>query len=328
MRGRPTFPASRPSPRAFTLVELLVVIAIIGILISLLLPAVQSAREAARTAQCSNNLKQIDLAVLTYESAWETFPIDIPEDPCGATNVVATGVGWMVRILPYIEQQGLYDSMKIDGPLYSGQGIVNNDPQTRAAIATAVTAYYCPSDNAMGKTRNDCYDASGAYQPPVPFAVTNYVGVAGPCTVGAVYATSFPNDALYPYCNDWCARKINCAGSFWRHNYLAPVTIASFRDGTSNTYVIGETVPEIDVFKVWALANGSHSFTSIPLNYVEPGMAGVWGVPDDMGFHSRHPGGANFAWADGHVSWINDMIDLTTYRGLSTRAGGEIVSPP
>ena len=95
--------------------ELLVVIAIIGILISLLLPAVQSAREAARTAQCSNKLKQIDLAVLTYESAWETFPIDIPEDPCGETNVVATGVGWMVRILPYIEQQGLYDTMKIDG---------------------------------------------------------------------------------------------------------------------------------------------------------------------------------------------------------------------
>ena len=81
--------------------------------------------------QCQNNLKQISLGVLHYENKWAMLPIDIPEDPCGDTKVVATGVSWMVRLLPYIEQQGLYDSMKIDGPVANGQGIITNDPLTR-----------------------------------------------------------------------------------------------------------------------------------------------------------------------------------------------------
>ena len=144
---------------------------------------------------------------------------------------------------------------------------------------------------------------------------------------------SFPN-ADYPYCNNWCVRKINCAGCFWRHSYRAPVTMASFRDGTSNTCIVGETLPDIDVFRVWALANGSIAFTSIPLNYVDyangfnPDGTAKWGYTDHFGFHSRHPGGANFTWGDGRVAWISDTIDLAAYRGLSTRAGGEVVSPP
>ena len=91
---------------------------------------------------------------------------------------------------------------------------------------------------------------------------------------------------------------------------------------------MGETVPEIDVFRVWALSNGSGIASSVPLNYVEPNEIGVWGYANDCGFHSRHPGGANFTWADGRVAWISDSIDLTTYEALSTRAGGEVVSPP
>ena len=176
----------------FTLVELLVVMTIIGILMALLLPAVQSAREATRRSQCTNNLKQIGLAVLNYEAAWGVFPISIPEDPCSLDNIVPTGVGWMVRLLPYIELQSLYISMKTDGPVPSGQGICTNDPDTRTAIATAVATYYCPSDNAMGKTRNDLYGTIGITGGPVPFAVANYAGVVGPCTVSAIGAPASP----------------------------------------------------------------------------------------------------------------------------------------
>ena len=112
------------------------------------------------------------------------------------------------------------------------------------------------------------------------------------------------------------------------------MTIASFADGTSSTFIVGETIPEIDVFKVWAISNGSISYTSIPLNYVDytngfnPDGTAQWGFTDHFGFHSRHPGGANFTWGDGRISWISDSIDLAAYRGLSTRAGGEVVSPP
>ncbi len=157
----------------FTLVELLVVIAIIGILIALLLPAVQAAREAARRLQCSNNLRQIALAVLNYEAQLGTFPVSIHHSSQG--GVVGTGMSWMIGILPFMEQQALYDSLKIEGNAQAGLGVFT--PQNHEFIRQSIPGYCCPSDDAVGKVKTDVWNAVPA---DLPLATLNYVGVMGP----------------------------------------------------------------------------------------------------------------------------------------------------
>jgi prepilin-type N-terminal cleavage/methylation domain-containing protein/prepilin-type processing-associated H-X9-DG protein len=313
------------SKSGFTLVELLVVITIVAVLIALLLPAVQAAREAARRLQCLNHLKQISLGVLHYESQWSCMPIDIPENECGDPKVVPTGVSWMVRILPFVEQQSLYNAMKLDGKVSDQKGIITNDKKTRAAIATAIPLYYCPSDTAMGKLTTDCWSDSGIIAAlHIPFAQTNYQGVSGPSVdIDQTDVSKFPGAT--PYCNNWCNYKRHCLDWIWRHSYMTPVKLLSFTDGTSKTLLVGENVPDIDPFAVWALSNGSHSYGGIPLNYIGS-AAGNWQEADNLGFHSRHAGGVQFSWVDGHVSWISDTVDMAAFRAFCTRGGGETVS--
>ncbi len=295
----------KQGPSGFTLVELLVVITIIGILIALLLPAVQSAREAARRLQCSNNLKQIGLAVLNYENQYGVFPINIAHYQ--EAGVDGNGMSWLIGILPFIEQQALFDSMTLEGRVDQGLGVMREE--NREAIKTPVDAYYCPSDDARGTVKTDVWLVVGT-----PFATTNYCGVMGPHNLGNCSIWGGLAD-----CHNYSAyRKRECAGSFWRHSHLAPVTVTSFRDGTSNTMIAGEVLPKYGG-RVWALSNGPNISTHMPLNYTDP--LGHW--RNIEGFRSRHPGGANFAFADGHVSFISETINTDTYRALSTRAGGE-----
>ena len=102
--------------------------------------------------------------------------------------------------------------------------------------------------------------------------------------------------------------------------------MGSFEDGTSNTIIAGEVVPEYDHFKVWAFANSAFAFSHAPINYVDPEQVGIWLALDQMGFHSRHPGAAQFVKGDGSVALLTDTVDLAVLRGLSTRAGSEIVN--
>jgi prepilin-type N-terminal cleavage/methylation domain-containing protein/prepilin-type processing-associated H-X9-DG protein len=303
---------------AFTLVELLVVITIIGILVALLLPAVQAAREAARQLRCSNNLKQIALGVLDYESQFGMFPISIAHYQESNWPGDGNGLSWMVGILPFVEQQGLFNSINFRGRVSDNLGMLR--PENRTVIKTALPLYYCPSDQSVGVMKTNVW----LVPPDVPFATTNYAGVLGPHNLG--------NASIFgglPDCHNYSSYgKPECAGTFWRHSHLSPVKMRSFTDGTSNTIAVGEVLPEYDDFKYWALSDGMWASTHAPLNWM-PGVNQPWsGWPDQMGFRSRHPNGANFACADGHVTFLAQTISAAIYRGLSTRAGGEIVAAP
>jgi prepilin-type N-terminal cleavage/methylation domain-containing protein/prepilin-type processing-associated H-X9-DG protein len=301
--------------RGFTLIELLVVVAIIGVLIALLLPAVQKVREAANRARCSNNLRQIAIAVLNYESNHGCFPVQHPHYQENGSD--GTGLGWMVSILPYVEQGPLHATLNWSGPVSSGQGMIRT--QNRPALQTPLTIYLCPSDS---KSRDKLFTDVWLI-PNIPFATNNYAGVIGPINYG--------NGSLFggvPDCHNFnIYGKPECPGTFWRHSYMSPVQLKSFTDGTSSTTIIGEVVPEYDSFTYWALSNGSNKSTGPPLNWV-PSPNNPWsGWANQLGFRSRHPGGGYFAFGDGHVDFINETISATIYRAMSTRYGGEVVTP-
>ncbi|MEA1951037.1 MAG: DUF1559 domain-containing protein [Planctomycetota bacterium] len=301
----------------FTLVELLVVIAIIGILIALLLPAVQAAREAARRMNCSSNLKQISLGCLSYESTFGAMPVstsfvDFPDTP-------GTGASWMLTLLPYIEQQPLYDSMYIDGGIYADRGI--KDPVNRGAIKTSIATYCCPSDDSLGKTTTSAY-----LFPDIELGVTSYAGVIGPHSIwGGIYSIWKGEPSCFDKWDHQAGRR--CWGTFWRYNVIEPVTLADFPDGLSHTITVGETYPfgAAKHFS-WPYSNDCWKSTYAPLNWIPPDQASLANWPDHMGFRSKHPGGAHFAWGDGHVSFLDAEIDMKTYQALSTRNQGEIVT--
>ena len=300
----------------FTLVELLVVIAIIGVLIALLLPAVQAAREAARRTHCTNSLKQMGIGLHNYELTVGTFPAQYPhypEPPSGD----GSGLSWMIGILPHVELQTLYDSMNLKGDVQRGEGVIRK--QNRPVIRMSLPLYFCPSDESVGKIVTDAWLASG-----VELALTNYAGVIGPHNLGNASLFGGLKD-----CHNYGLYGFKeCTGTFWRHSYMAPPKLATFTDGTSSTVVVGEVLPEFDSFKYWALSNGCWASTHAPINFT-PNPNSPWGDwSNQIGFRSRHPGGANFLFADGHVSMLKEIIDQRTYRGLSTRGLGELVGEP
>jgi prepilin-type N-terminal cleavage/methylation domain-containing protein/prepilin-type processing-associated H-X9-DG protein len=332
--------------KAFTLVELLVVIAIIGVLVALLLPAVQAAREAARRMQCVNNEKQIALALLSYEGSNKEFPAarlgtdsgGVTQADCGNGDIVTipttgplafSGASALVMILPYMEQQALFDALQakkyeIWGPNTTWQ---NAHASIIPALAMRPDSYACPSDRIF---ESFAQWAHGLPVGTINVAAGSYANVLG---------TQSPNQdrAIIKFCGD---------GVFM---YYRRFRIAEITDGLSNTIFLGETRdghstgidPMDGVTKtlnsnIWSNGNRMQSTmrtTATPINTI-PGLDGGAGRVAELdgsavsngGFSSYHPSGANFAFGDGHVAFIEDGIDLTTYKTLATRAGDNITT--
>jgi prepilin-type N-terminal cleavage/methylation domain-containing protein/prepilin-type processing-associated H-X9-DG protein len=281
---------------AFTLVELLVVIAVIGILIALLLPAVQAAREAGRATSCKNNLKQIGLALHNYHDVMGQLPAGwLAEQPEGVP-----GWGWASAILPQMEQTNL------DGQILRGLSI--EDPYHKTVRETLIKSYVCPSDGSRPKIfgigtggfpGDDVDQASPLFQ----VARSNYVGVFG--TFELEDAPSAGNGVFF-------------------HN--SEVLFASIADGLSNTFLIGERDSRLGS-SVWT---GMISQANEPMARVVGITDHTPNTPtrhfDD--FSSLHPGGVHFLMADGSVRRYDDGIDETVYRAMATRDGKEAVPAP
>lgn len=299
---------------AFTLVELLVVIAIIGILVGLLLPAVQAAREAARRMQCSNNLKQLGLAALNYESSYKTFPSSFTlARPLvvANNNRLVEAWGWTVSVMPFVEQGNLYNQLGASQMSLSdvlakrNPSLLNPMPLLQQNIGT----FRCPSDAGEGIAKAARHFGGGEgtvaggwgnWQP----GLTNYISNRGtrdqPQTV-----------------ND-------CWGMYMENIYIK---ISGCTDGTSNTFAFGERDSQYGRAGTWCgvrnpRGNGSsspnhergiYSITAVvrpPLNSTDPPH--LWNYERrgaGAGFSSLHTGGAQFVFVDGSVHFISQNID-------------------
>jgi prepilin-type N-terminal cleavage/methylation domain-containing protein len=326
--------SSRSRCAGFTLIELLVVIAIIAILIGLLVPAVQKVRDAAAMTDCRNRIKQLALACHNYHDQYKALPRNgAPNNPGTGNNNGAGCCGpgdarwsWLARLLPYIEQQALYQQA----------GIPTTAPAKSAAaqavIARPVQAFFCPADHAQDTPPRSGNPNSGPYLAHV----TNYKGVMGSMWCYGKYQNNCPagpnpvpdasmgipgGNSMY-----WGLDKSD--GIFSRADIHWPVRLNNITDGTSNTLMIGEDLPEYDEWNDWWSSNGAIGTCAIPLNYNEGDPSyGDW--PNLYSFRSKHPGGiVIFAAADGSVHNIAESISIIVYRQLATIAGGEPVVIP
>ena len=357
MRFRVLFSARRSSHmnaqrhRAFTLVELLVVIAIIGVLVALLLPAVQAAREAARRSQCLNNLKQIGLAAQNYHSANQTFPYGV---------VNHEGSMWSLYLAPYMEQQSVKNLVTIGKFTIKSDGNVDvqdefnwacDSPYDSAAIAsvpgnknliaceTPVSVYQCPS---AGFNANGQYDTSKDAWIVMKRQPSSYIGNASGLIIGQ-------NGNLEP---DPLNRHTKMKGLDGVLFGLSKIGTKHILDGTSNTLFVGEafhdweaveqrgTRPEsslgnrqdhwyfgsddIDTTDSFDPSEGLGS-TGVPMNLQKPGVDQC-ASPNSkecqnlqISFGSVHPGGANGLNCDGSIAFINEDIDSSVWSAMGTR---------
>ena len=308
----------------FTLVELLVVIAIIGILIALLLPAVQAAREAARRMQCSNNLKQFGLGAHNYVSTHGVFP------PAGLANT--SRISFIAILLPYMEQTQIFEQI-------STETVWERGSANRMVRRTPLPYAACPS--AVSDRANWAYSITGGYLPGDNSEyTTHYQGVAG--AAGRVAFTPVNSAEVYP---------TNGGGAsigFFSDNGIFPikelVSINDVSDGTSQTFMIGELCWHKGEYEPWlggysagganaiACSNMRYAFREHFRNLSSQKSYGMYD-PDypespnitDTSFGGPHPGGCQFARADGSAQFISDSVSLDILKAMATRNRGEAI---
>jgi prepilin-type N-terminal cleavage/methylation domain-containing protein/prepilin-type processing-associated H-X9-DG protein len=341
--------------RGFTLIELLVVIAIIAILIGLLVPAVQKVREAAARAQCQSQLKQLALACHTYHDSYKVLPQNYGGNlGWGNGNLTQGSWSWIAMILPYIEQAALYNNGNIGAKNGNGAPTTTWTNAGGQQMAQAqIPILRCPSDPDYRQMLfTSCADVGGG--PYGGLSISNYKGVCGanwewgnalwnPGWLGAnngMPGTSFTTPSGQ---TQYGLDAGN--GVLWRSNGPGGAnqggfgatgqqyTLLSIRDGTSNTFMLGEDLPSHSQWcGAWFYANNvSGTCAMPPNNYVDSGTAD-W--PDNYGFASGHNGGLNFAMCDGSVQFISNNITSYAngpnapgvYQALATRSGGETVN--
>ncbi len=319
----PSIGVRRRQVRGFTLVELLVVIAIIGVLVGLLLPAVQAAREAARRMSCSNNLKQLALSCQNYHDAYHKLP---PGSWDGQYAVTSRGYSWLTKVFPFIEQENLYDAIGAGGGMnaLTMDSLVNNI----VIRQTPIPALRCPSDVAPDISP-DCtngFNASGGSAPTSYKGVSGYNWAWGGLDINTGGSGSNNGLDIGNGCFDRLMIPINGTSSSANTVAMRDVT-----DGTSNTFLVGESSNKISAHTgAWAHFNHTTGTCAFPPNYKQANGT-LWPIGDwghNYTFHSYHPGGAQFALVDGSVKFIPDTIDLTLYRHLASKGGDEVVTLP
>jgi prepilin-type N-terminal cleavage/methylation domain-containing protein/prepilin-type processing-associated H-X9-DG protein len=330
MKNRTPLHDAARAVRGFTLIELLVVIAIIAVLVSLLLPAVQQAREAARRSQCKNNLKQIGLALHNYEGSNRLLPPGYISGPgIGVMDPLSgdwgPGWGWLTVLLPNVEQSPLYNSLNLNLPCY--------DPANAVRVQTPLPVYLCPSAANPADTVN-VEDVN--HKTLAVFGRANYVHNVGWNDLWSAPATQ-PYDAV-------------ANGVIYRDSGIA---FASVTDGLSNTVFAGERSPNLSD-AVWpgVVPNSAH-YARPPFGSIGSGGPGTnWdtggsyvgahsgpsifespvvihppnsplGHTDQM--QSRHAGGAHILLGDGSVRFISESVNLGVWSALCSRNGGEVV---
>lgn len=306
---------SRPRPSGFTLVELLVVISIIGVLIGLLLPAVQYAREAARRAACQNNLKQISLALLNYESSLRKLPPGYLHKfgPSGS-NYEANHMGfsWGAMILPQLEQNAVYAEFDFVFPVWDARNLVARERH--------LSVFLCPTDPFSANNFVVRHDSSGVAQDR--YAAGSYAACWGPSSE-TVNLDDTP---------------LLSRGVYYRNSRTR---LADITDGLSNTFAIGERtngpIPQSHVTTgghslfetAWAAA--ARELTDLADDHGHMVLFETQFLPnqidgDDKGLSAPHNGVAQFALCDGSVHTISNKIDASVYDAFGTRSGGEITS--
>jgi len=299
---------------AFSLVELLIVFAILGLLVQLLLPAIEMSREAARRTHCENNVRQLAFAVQSHHDVTKHCPVGrfkgVKDDESGPD---AASWSWMADILPHIELYALYQQGGVPKKTHHDSGI----------IGVTIPLYLCPSDGYRSKKdRKNRTSWDG-----IELGLTNYAAVSGAnwgadgTRDGGKIDTDWPNDGT----NDSGDGFDQGDGMMYRSDFRRPRQFKEVLDGLSNTFLVGETLPSSNHRVSWPYANHAYATCAIPLTAVAPD-----GSPYDVhdhgnvaGFRSAHPGGACFARADGSMRFIDNAVEISVYHAMATIAGAE-----